>query len=50
MVEYLRSENLKQGYLVLFDPREKGFKDFKENQTFEDEMDGYEILSLVINI
>ncbi|MEK9150318.1 MAG: AAA-like domain-containing protein, partial [Candidatus Desantisbacteria bacterium] len=50
LIEYLRSENLKQGYLVLFDPREKGFKDFKENQTFEDEMDGYGILSLVINI
>jgi len=50
LIEYLRSENLKEGYLVLFDPREKGSKEFKENQMIEDEMDGYGILSFVINI
>jgi len=50
LIEYLRSENLKEGYLVLFDPREKDSKEFKENQMIEDEMDGYRILSFVINI
>ncbi len=50
LIEYLRSENLKQGYMVLFDPRQEEFKEFKENQIIEDEIDGYEILSLVINI
>lgn len=50
LIEYLRSENLKKGYMVLFDPRKKGFKEFKENQMIADEMDGYRILSFVINI
>ncbi len=50
LVEYLRSENLTEGYMVLFDPREKGVKEFKENQMIEDEMDGYGIVSFVINI
>lgn len=50
LIRYLRSENLEEGYMVLFDPREKEFREFKENQMMEDDVDGYRILSFVINI
>ncbi|MDI6793950.1 MAG: AAA-like domain-containing protein [bacterium] len=50
LIDYLRSESLKEGYMVLFDPREKDFREFKENQILEDEIDGYRILSFLINI
>jgi len=50
LIEYLKSEGLKEGYMVLFDPRDKEFKDFDENQIFEDAIEGYKVVSFLINI
>ena len=50
LIDYLRSEDLEEGCLVLFDPREKEFKEFKKNRVAEEKIDGYRISSFVINI
>ncbi|MDI6793207.1 MAG: AAA-like domain-containing protein [bacterium] len=50
LVEYLKSEGLKEGYLVLFDPRQKELKEFKENRVVEERIDEYKMASFVINI
>lgn len=50
LVEYLKSESLSEGYMVLFDPRDKAFRGVKENQVMEEEIGDYRIVSFVINI
>lgn len=50
LARYLKSEDLRQGCLVLFDPRQKELRGVKENQVMEEEIDGYGISSFVINI
>lgn len=36
--------------MVLFDPRDKEFREFKENQVIEDEVKGHRIVSFVVNV
>ena len=50
LIDYLKSESLSEGYMVLFDPRDKEFKKSTENQVIDEEMEGCRIVSFVINI
>jgi len=50
LIDYLKSESLSEGYMVLFDPRDKEFKKSTENKIMEEKMEGYRIVSFLINI
>jgi hypothetical protein len=50
LANYLESEQINKGFMVLFDPREKEFREFKENQVFEEIFQNKQITTLIINI